>query len=57
LTEGWVSKKDGAVFPLAPGVAGHPETNGDYEFENFSFESMTAELGEFLRSGFHIRLN
>jgi hypothetical protein len=42
LTEGWVSEEDGAVFPLASGVAG--SGHGHYRFENFSVESMQADL-------------
>jgi hypothetical protein len=36
LTESWRNRADGAIFPLAPGVAGG-EFHGDrYEFVNFS---------------------
>lgn len=34
LTEGWVDRRDGAVYPLAPGVAG-----GIYDPEYFSFKN------------------
>jgi hypothetical protein len=45
LTEGWVSSRDGAVFPLAPGVAAAPETeDGGHEFVNFGVAAMTADL-------------
>lgn len=36
LTEGWRSKKDGAVYPLAPGVAGGAFAADEHEFINFS---------------------
>ncbi len=48
LTEGWVSARDGAVFPLAPGVAGG-EATADYAFHNFTVEEMAADLRAFLR--------
>nr|WP_321454985.1 GSCFA domain-containing protein [uncultured Cohaesibacter sp.] len=47
LTEAWRSSRDGAVFPLAPGVAGgHP--GDDYEFVNFSADEVTADLKQFI---------
>jgi hypothetical protein len=48
LTEGWRSKKDGAVFPLAPGVAGTPDNANDYEFINFDVASMVQDLTRFI---------
>lgn len=48
LTEAWVDRRDGAVFPLAPGVAGgvwEPELT---EFANFGVEETTADLSEAL---------
>ena len=48
LTEAWVSARDGAVFPLAPGVAGG-EPGPDYAFHNMGVEEMAADLREFLR--------
>jgi len=48
LTEGWISTRDGAVFPLAPGVGGTPEHEGYHAPHNFSTASMTADLEEFL---------
>ena len=48
LTEAWVSTRDGAVFPLAPGVAGG-EPGEDYAFHNFSVEEMVADLRAFVR--------
>ena len=48
LTETWASARDGAVFPLAPGVAGG-EPGPDYVFHNMDVEEMTADLRTFLR--------
>lgn len=36
LTEAWVDKRDGSVFPLAPGVAGGSFNPDLFEFVNFS---------------------
>ena len=44
LTEGWRSKIDGAVFPLAPGVAGGTPDSDRYEFVNFTVEEITEDL-------------
>jgi hypothetical protein len=44
LTEGWRSKMDGAVFPLAPGVAGGEVDFDRYEFVNFTAEEVSADL-------------
>lgn len=44
LTEGWRSKMDGAVFPLAPGVAGGQMDPDRYEFVNFSYEEIVDDL-------------
>ncbi len=48
LTEAWVSTRDGAVFPVAPGVSGG-EPGPDYAFRNFDVDEMTADLSAFLR--------
>ena len=48
LTEAWISTRDGAVFPLAPGVAGG-EPGADYAFHNFTVEEMAADLRAFVR--------
>jgi GSCFA family/Polysaccharide biosynthesis enzyme WcbI len=47
LTEGWRSKHDGAMFPLAPGVAGGEMDFSRYEFVNFSVSEICADLYEF----------
>jgi hypothetical protein len=48
LTESWRSRKDGAVFPLAPGVAGGDFDPEAYEFVNFTAEEVTADLLAFI---------
>lgn len=44
LTEGWRSRRDGAVFPLAPGVAGGVMDENRYEFINFDVDSIRQDL-------------
>lgn len=44
LTEGWVSRKDGAVFPVAPGVAGGSYDPEIHAFHNFTLEETWADL-------------
>lgn len=46
LTEGWRSRSDGAVFPLAPGVAGGAMDEDKYEFINFDVDSIRQDLHE-----------
>lgn len=48
LTEGWRSKADGAVFPLAPGVRSTVERMDDYEFHNFEVAEMVEDLNKFI---------
>ena len=47
LTESWRSARDGAVFPLAPGVLGG-EPGPDYGFHNLSVDEVTADLAAFI---------
>ena len=47
LTEGWLSTGDGAVFPLAPGVAGTPGQTEGYAFCNFSVAQMVEDFTRF----------
>ena len=49
LTEGWCSKADGAVFPLAPGVAGGT-MDARYAFVNFTVPETVEDLTGFLAS-------
>lgn len=48
LTEGWASTADGAVYPLAPGVAGGAFDAGRHRFVNFTAGESTADLKEFV---------
>lgn len=52
LTESWIDKRDGAVFPLAPGVAGGEFDPELYAFHNFDVDETTSDLEwslEFIR--------
>ena len=49
LTECWASAFDGAIFPLAPGVAGAPPHVDSVSFHNSSVAEMTRDLDEFFR--------
>lgn len=44
LTEAWVSERDGAVFPLAPGVAGGPDDAAHIRPHNFTVDETVADL-------------
>jgi hypothetical protein len=48
LTEHWMSARDGAVFPLAPGVVGG-EPGPDYAFGNFKVAEIVTDFRDFLR--------
>lgn len=49
LTEAWVSKKDGSVYPACPGtIAGNFDPNL-YGFKNFSIEETFSDLSEFIK--------
>ena len=48
LTEAWRSRADGAVFPLAPGVAAGTMDASRHEFVNFTTAQVTADLDRFL---------
>lgn len=49
LTEGWRSRHDGAVFPLAPGVAGGEMDLTRYEFVNFNSNEVSHDIEIFLQ--------
>jgi hypothetical protein len=55
LTEAWRSRGDGAVFPLAPGVAAGTMDFSRYEFVNFSAAETAADLQAFF--GKLLRIN
>ncbi|KNG93036.1 GSCFA domain-containing protein [Pseudaestuariivita atlantica] len=48
LTECWADRRDGAVYPLAPGVAGGTYDPEIYEFRNFDETETYADLKEAL---------
>jgi ABC-type polysaccharide/polyol phosphate transport system ATPase subunit len=48
LTEAWRSKIDGAVYPVAPGVAGVSPDSSRYEFVNFRMAEVVEDLERFL---------
>lgn len=48
LTEGWRSRADGAVFPIAPGVTAGEYDDNRHEFVNFGVEETTRDMAEFL---------
>jgi hypothetical protein len=48
LTEGWASRQDGAVYPVAPGVSGGRMDEAKYAFVNFTVEETVADLDAFL---------
>jgi len=48
LTEAWRSKLDGAVYPIAPGVAGGSFDPARHEFVNFSASEVSADLKAFI---------
>ncbi len=48
LTEGWASRIDGAVYPVAPGVSGGIFDPAKYEFINFGVDQVRADLEEFI---------
>lgn len=49
LTEGWRSKVDGAVFPIAPGVCGGEYDPTKHEFINFSVSEIESDLVLFIK--------
>jgi hypothetical protein len=48
LTEGWRSRRDGAVFPLAPGVTAGEFDAASHAFVNFDVNETIADLMAFL---------
>ncbi len=44
LTECWIDKEDGSVYPLAPGVAGGKYDPKKTNYHNFSLEETVADL-------------
>jgi hypothetical protein len=50
LTECWLSRKDGSVFPLCPGVAGGHFSSKKYYLSNLSFNENKHDLVLFIES-------
>ena len=48
LTEAWLSRRDGAVFPLCPGTAGGSFDPALHEFRNLGFAEVRADMDAFL---------
>ena len=48
LTEAWVSRGDGAAFPLCPGVAGGSFDPARHQFRNLRTAEVRAQIGEFV---------
>jgi len=48
LTECWVSREDGAAYPLCPGVAGGTFDPERHAFHNFSVDEIVADLTDFM---------
>ncbi|WP_164736606.1 GSCFA domain-containing protein [Pararhodobacter zhoushanensis] len=48
LTEGWVDRRDGAAFPVAPGAVSDQIDPKHYEFVNSGYTAVSAEMTEFL---------
>lgn len=44
LTEGWVSKKDGTVYPTAPGTVAGSFDPEKYEFQNFNYTEVVQDF-------------
>lgn len=49
LTEAWVSKADGAVFPVCPGAAGGVFHATKYAFKNFTVDEIVADFSTFMK--------
>lgn len=49
LTETWKSRRDGAVYPVAPGVVAGSFDDSLHEFVNFVYEEVVSDLIEWCR--------
>ena len=49
LTEAWVSRSDGAVYPMAPGVHGGDFDAEEHQFVNFSVQEVIEDLRSLIR--------
>ncbi len=57
LTEAWRSRSDGAIFPVAPGVAGGNFNEHDHEFVNFSIFEVITDLKDLFEKIFEVNPN
>lgn len=48
LTEAWLDARDGAVYPVAPGVSGGDYDPGQHVFRNFSAAEVEGDLRDFV---------
>ena len=48
LTESWVSKVDGSIFPLAPGISGGEYDANRYDFINFDIQETIDDLNKLI---------
>jgi hypothetical protein len=48
LTEAWVSRQDGAVFPACPGTVAGNFDAGRHAFHNFTVGEVAADMAEFI---------
>jgi hypothetical protein len=55
LTECFASRRDGAVFPVAPGVSGGTWRPGDHVFHNFDHAAVHADLQAVLEAARQVR--
>jgi len=57
LTEMWVHKESGTVYPTAPGVIAGEFNEDDFEFQNSNFRSINRDMREFIKCMKRIRKN
>lgn len=55
LTEAWVDARDGAVYPIAPGVNGGTYDPALHRFANFSYPEVLADMQAFIERARLIR--
>jgi GSCFA family len=48
LTETWLSRRDGAAYPVCPGVEAGTFVDADYEFANFGFADVHGDMTRLL---------
>jgi hypothetical protein len=54
LTESWMRRSDGAVYPVAPGVVSQHANYAEYRFHNFTHDEVRGDLIEFLGRLFRV---